>query len=173
LRLAAERLEEGGAELSLFAGRDPDPEIVGIALARLEAALGPHATLRARVVAGNRFEARVAYEPFTAAGVARSPHTALAPPAARESQTGTLAYRMLAPRAIEVRLNAGRPVRVGGRAVLDVAGPWRVDEAWWANALETGGRPIQNDAYDILLDDGSLVRIVNDRDAWYLCGTYD
>jgi hypothetical protein len=62
---------------------------------------------------------------------------------------------------------------VGGRAVLDVAGPWRVDEAWWANALETGGRPIQNDAYDILLDDGSLVRIVNDRDAWYLCGTYD
>jgi nucleotidyltransferase/DNA polymerase involved in DNA repair len=70
LRLGAERLEAGGSELSLFANRDPDPEIVGIALARLEAALGPQAALRARVVAGNRYEARVAYEPFTAARVA-------------------------------------------------------------------------------------------------------
>jgi protein ImuB len=173
LRLAAERLEEGGAELSLFAGRDPDPEIVGIALARLEAALGPHATLRARVVPGNRFESRVAYEPFTAAEVARSTRAALAPAAPRDSQTGTLAYRMLARRAIEVRLNAGRPISVDARAVLEVAGPWRADEAWWTTALETGGHPIQNDAYDVLLDDGALIRIINDHATWYLCGSYD
>jgi len=173
LRLTAERLEEGGAELSLFAGRDPDPEIVGIALARLEAALGPHAARRAHVAAGNRYEARVAYLPFTGEGVSRTTRAALAAGAERDAETGTLAYRVLAPRAVEVRLRGGRPAFVGGRAVLDVAGPWRVDEAWWAEALDTAGRPIQNDAYDVLLDDGALCRIVSERGAWYLSGTYD
>jgi nucleotidyltransferase/DNA polymerase involved in DNA repair len=173
LRLGAERLEEGGTELSLFAGRDPDPEIVGIALARLEAALGPDATLRARVVPGNRYEARVAYEPFTAARVARPPDANVARLPAAVSETGTLAYRVLVPRAIEVRLRSGVPAFVGGRSVLEATGPWRVDEAWWALALDTGGRPIASDAYDVLLDDGALCRIVSEREGWYLCGTYD
>jgi protein ImuB len=171
LRLGAERLEDGGAELSLFANRDPDPEIVGIALARLEAALGPEAALRARVVAGTRYEARVAYEPFDAHGIVRSTRAALADE--RRHESGTLAYRVLTPRAIDVRVRAGRPASVGGRAVLDAAGPWRVDEAWWAEALDTGGRPIANDAYDVFLDDGTLCRIVSERGAWYVCGTYD
>jgi len=195
LRLAAERLEEGGAELSLFAGRDPDPEIVGIALARLEAALGPASALRAAVVAGNRYEARVAYEPFVATAVARSTRAALTgaasartiahthvayasdasddTPDAARFELGTLAYRVLTPRAIEVRVRGGRPASVGSRAVLEVAGPWRVDEAWWAEALDTGGLPIASDAYDVLLDDGALCRIVSERGRWFLCGTYD
>lgn len=172
LRLVAERLEEGGAELSLFAGRDPDPEIVGIALARLEAALGPRSALRATVAAGNRYEARVAYEPFDAASVARSPRVALAP-AQPPDGDGTLAYRVLVPRAVDVRVKGGRPAFVGARAVLEVAGPWRVDEAWWAEALDTGGLPLANDAYDVLLDDGSLCRIVSERGGWFLCGSYD
>jgi hypothetical protein len=74
---------------------------------------------------------------------------------------------------VDVRLKNGRPARVGGRAVLDVAGPWRVDEAWWAEALDTAGKPLQSDAYDVLLDDGALCRIVSERGAWYLSGTYD
>ncbi|HMD03510.1 MAG TPA: DNA polymerase Y family protein, partial [Candidatus Baltobacteraceae bacterium] len=41
LKLSAEQLEEGGTALALFAGNDPDPEAVAIALARLDAALGP------------------------------------------------------------------------------------------------------------------------------------
>ncbi|HMD02499.1 MAG TPA: DNA polymerase Y family protein, partial [Candidatus Baltobacteraceae bacterium] len=41
IKLGAERLEEGGTSLSLFAGSDPDPEALAIALARLDAALGP------------------------------------------------------------------------------------------------------------------------------------
>jgi protein ImuB len=85
LRLAAERLEEGGAELSLFAGRDPDPEIVGIALARLEAALGPHAARRAHVAAGNRYESRVAYAPFTATDITRTTRAALATASERDA----------------------------------------------------------------------------------------
>ncbi len=166
LRLAAERLEEGGAELFLFAGRDPDPEIVGIALARLEAALGPGAALCARVVEGNRYEARVAYAAFSATRSASEdlPATAAA---------ATLAYRVLAPRAVEVRVQRGRPAFVDGRAVRDVAGPWRVDEAWWAEALDTGGLPLASDAYDVLLEDGALCRIVNERGRWFLCGSYD
>jgi nucleotidyltransferase/DNA polymerase involved in DNA repair len=171
LRLAAQRLEEGGAELFLFAGRDPDPEIVGIALARLEAALGPGAALCARIVEGNRYEARAAYAPFSATRAA--PAAAAATAAAALTETGTLAYRVLAPRAIEVRVQRGRPAFVGGRAVLDAAGPWRVDEAWWAEALDTGGFPRASDAYDVLLEDGALCRIVSERGRWYLCGTYD
>jgi hypothetical protein len=173
LRLGAERLEEGGTELSLFAGRDPDPEIVGIALARLEAALGPRAALRAHVRDGNRFETRVAYEPFCADALARKTAAGLDGTDARDSGTGTLAYRVLAPRAIEVRVRHGRPAFVGARAVLDSAGPWRVDEAWWAEALDSANRPIQSDAYDVLLDDGSLWRIVNERGRWFQSGTYD
>ena len=174
LRLAAERLEEGGAELFLFAGRDPDPEIVAIALARLEAALGPGAALCARVVDGNRYEARVAYVPFSATRAAPAPTAVTADAAtAAAAETGTLAYRVLAPRAVEVRVQRGRPASVDGRAVLDVAGPWRADEAWWAEALDTGGRPLGNDAYDVLLEHGALCRIVNERGRWFLCGTYD
>jgi protein ImuB len=154
LRLTANRLEEGGTELSLFAGSDPDPEVVGIALARLEAALGPSAVRRAGVIAGNR-----------------SPHISLAPPSA-PSETGTLAYRILTPRAIDVRVLRGRPaiVTLPGappRNVIDIAGPWRVDEAWWTQA------PIVNDAYDVLLDDGALLRIVDERGIWLLYGSYD
>src|ERR1700688_1103873 len=124
LRLGAERLEEGGTELSLFAGGDPDPEIVAIALARLEAALGPHSALRARIALGNRYETRFVYEPFNAATLPRRSAVACAEPAPLP-ETGTLAYRVLAPREIAVHLARGRPVRVAERAVLDAAGPWR------------------------------------------------
>jgi hypothetical protein len=156
----------------LFAGRDPDPEVVGIALARLEAALGPGAALCARVAEGNRYEARAAYEPFTAARGARKALGDAVPAAANEP-AGTLAYRVLVPHRVEVRVQRGRPAFVDGRAVLEVAGPWRVDEAWWAEALDTGGLPLANDAYDVLLDDGTLCRIVNERGRWYRSGTYD
>ena len=172
LRLGAERLEEGGTELSLFAGGDPDPEIVAIALARLEAALGPHSALRARIVPGNRYETRFVYEPFNAATLPRRSAVACAEPAPLQ-ETGTLAYRILAPREIEVHLARGRPVRVAERAVLDAAGPWRVDEWWWAEALDEGGMPYACDAYDVLLGDGALWRIVAERSRWYLRGIYD
>lgn len=168
LRLRAERLEEGGTELSLFAGRDPDPEIVAIALARLAAALGGEAALRARIVAGNHDRARVAYDPFTAEGVARTTCAALAAPASPVPETGTLAYRIVPPRQVDVRIRNGRPAFVGSQAVLEFAGPWRVDEAWW----NVPGR-ITQDAYDVLLADGALCRIVAERGRWYVSGIYD
>ena len=171
LKLGRERLEEGGTALALFAGSDPDPETVAIALARLEAALGPRHALRARVIAGNRPETRYAYEPFDAATLTRGPEVRAEP--APQDARGTLAYRVLAPREIAVRLERGRPAAVGKRAVLDVAGPWRVDESWWADALDAGGAPYASDAYDVLLEDGALLRIVSESERWYVRGTYD
>jgi protein ImuB len=170
LQLSAERLEEGGTELSLFSGGDPDPEVVAIALARLEAALGPRSALRARIEAGHRYETRFRYEPFTAVTEAHR-----APPVERTSpsETGMLAYRILSPREIDVRIERGRPGRVAEQPVLDVAGPWRVDELWWAEALDAAQTPYAADAYDVLLDDGVVRRIVFERGRWYLCGVYD
>ncbi|MBC5810991.1 MAG: hypothetical protein GIW95_09115, partial [Candidatus Eremiobacteraeota bacterium] len=148
-------------ERSLFAANDPDPEAVGIALARLEAALGPRSALRARLVAGNRYETRFTYEPFAAAERSRpSSDTAAA------AERGTLAYRLLEAREINVTIEGGRPTRAGGRRVLEYAGPWRVNERWWADAYVS-------DAYDVALDDGALWRIVNQCGRWYLSGTYD
>jgi protein ImuB len=171
LRLGAERLEEGGAERSLFAGSDPDPETVAVALARIEAALGPGSALRARVTSGHRRETRYAYEAFDARGlVRRAPHAGAAQTSASE---GTLAYRVLAPREIGVRVERGRPVAVGGRKIVELAGPWRVDESWWAQALDEGALPYASDAYDVLLDDGTLWRIVTEAQRWYVRGAYD
>jgi protein ImuB len=172
LKLGAERLEEGGAEISLFAGSDPDPEIVGIALGRLEAALGPAAAARATIVPGNRYETRVAFETFDAGSIVR--RASAAPDcSANAGPAGTLAYRVLAPRQVEVRVVRGRPASVGERGIREVAGPWRVDEAWWGEALDTAHRPVQSDAYDVLLDDGTLYRIVHERGRWYVGGMYD
>jgi hypothetical protein len=171
LRLAAERLEEGGTELSLFAGTDPDPDVVAIAVARIEAAFGPASALRARVEPGRRYETRFSYEPFDADAIVRRP-LANATLAARDT-TGTLAYRVLTPRALDVRLERGRPAFVGTHAVLDLAGPWRVDEAWWSTTLESGGAPYAGDAYDVLLDDGSLLRIVYEDGTWFARGAFD
>jgi hypothetical protein len=186
LRLGAERLEDGGTALSLFAGSDPDPEAVAIALARLDAALGPRAALRARTVPGFRFEARYAYEPFDASRIARGTAAATAAPdaaaSARTAPIATLAYRIVSPRALDVRLARGAPAEVDARAVLECAGPWRSDEGWWCAALdELGGTAerIVYDAYDVLLDDGALLRIAlrtSDAEAashWYEIGRYD
>jgi protein ImuB len=169
LRLAAERLEDGGVQLTLFAANDPDPDAVGIALARIDAALGERHALRARVVEGPRIERRFALEPFALEMTAAPPVTLSALPA-----TATLQYRIVTPAPIDVALEHGLPRFVGTppQAVLDVAGPWRIDEGWWSPA--TGeGTPLARDEYDVLLEDGALVRIARNADAWSLLGTYD
>ena len=161
LRLSAERLEDGGVSLSLFAQRDPDPQALGVALARIEAALGTRA-LRAKIVEGNRPESQVAYEPFTVA----PPQTVQ--PAVSLATFTALQYRLLELREIDVVTEAHVPRFVGTppQPVVHVCGPWRVDETWW-------DAPLRRDDYDVLLDDGSLYRIAHRDGRWYLCGVYD
>ncbi len=172
LRLVAEGLEDGGVPLTLFAAGDPDPDALGIVLARLDAALGDGGALRSRIVGGPRVERRFAHDPFTLEPLVTKSWTLAAP--APLPQTATLQFRPLAPQAVAVRVIGGTPRFVGTPAhtVLDAAGPWRVEEGWWATATGTG-EALVRDEYDVLLDDGSLVRIAHEANSWHIRGIYD
>jgi protein ImuB len=185
LRLAAEELVSGGVALSLFAASDPDPDAVGVVLARLDAALGEGHALRARVVDGPRIERRFTLEPFTLEPLAtHGPRPDPAPLPA----TATLQLRLAEPRPIDVRVIDGMPRFVGSppQAVLELAGPWRVEEGWWTGATGehapngSGAAPLARDEYDVWLEDGALLRVARDAVAdgaepgsWTLRGVYD
>jgi protein ImuB len=172
LRLVAELLEDGGVPLALFAGSDPDPDALGIVLARLDAALGDGGAQRSRTVNGPRVERRFAFEPFTLEPlVTRTWSSAAVAPL---PQTATLQYRLVSPQPVAVRVIGGMPRFVGtpAQTVLDAAGPWRVEEGWWAGATGSGERLVR-DEYDVLLDDGSLVRIAHEGSTWNIRGVYD
>jgi protein ImuB len=162
LWLQATQLEDGGVPATLFAGSDPDPAVVELAIARLEAALAK-SPQRASVVPANRLESQFTYEPFAGmpaplpAGVSALPATAV-PPQIRLSNV----------REIDVRVLKNAPAFVGSppQAVLDFAGPWRVEETWFEEA-------VARDEYDVLLEDGALYRIFRQGTHWYLRGSYD
>ncbi len=171
LRLAAEELASGGVALSLFAASDPDPDAIGVVLARLDAALGEGKALRARVVDGPRVERRFTLEPFTVEALAtKGPQPEPAPlPAA-----ATLQLRLVEPRPVDVRAIDGAPRFVGSppQPVVEFAGPWRIEENWWTRATGEGA-PLARDEYDVCLDDGALLRIARDGTAWSVRGVYD
>ena len=172
LRLAAELLEDGGVPMALFAASDPDPDALGIVLARLDAALGERGAQRSRGITGPRMERRYAFEPFTLEPLVTRTWTIAT--VAPLPQTATLQYRMIEPQAVAVRVIGGAPRFVGtpAQTVIDAAGPWRVEEGWWADATGSGERLVR-DEYDVLLDDGSLVRIGHERMSWSIRGVYD
>ncbi len=88
--------------------------------------------------------------------------------------TATLQFRTVAPQPIAVRVIGGQPRFVGTpeALVLDCAGPWRIDEGWWAPVTGSSERVVR-DEYDVLLDDGSLVRLAREPDGWCVRGVYD
>ena len=171
LRLAAEELASGAVALSLFAASDPDPDAIGVVLARLDAALGEGKALRARAVDGPRFERRFTFEPFTVEALAtKGPQPE--PPAL--PATATLQLRLIEPRPVDVHVFDGAPRFVGSppQQVVELAGPWRVREGWWARA--TGeGTPLARDEYDVCLDDGALLRLAQEAEGWSVRGVYD
>ena len=162
LWLQATQLEDGGTPTTLFAGSDPDPTVVELAIARLEAALS-NMPSRARMVPAHRMESQFAYERFAGMpaplppGVSAMP-TMDVPPQLRLLQVGE----------IDVRMLKNAPAFVGSppQAVLDYAGPWRVDETWFEKA-------VARDEYDVLLEDGTLYRIFRQGERWYVRGSYD
>jgi protein ImuB len=171
LRLAAEELASGGVALSLFAASDPDPDAIGVVLARLDAALGEGKALRARVADGPRVERRFTFEPFTVEALATKGPQPEPPPLAA---TATLQLRLVEPQRVDVRAFDGVPRFVGSppQQVVELAGPWRVEEGWWARA--TGeGTPLARDEYDVCLDDGSLLRLAREGEGWSVRGVYD
>jgi protein ImuB len=172
LRLAAAALEDGGVSMTLFAAGDPDPDALGVVLARLEVALGEGRALRPRLVAGPRIERRFALDAFTLEPLTTTlPSTSVN---ASLPETTTLQLRLVEPQPVAVRVAGGGPRFVGTPAALVVsfAGPWRVDEGWWAHATGSGITLVR-DEYDVLLDDGSLVRIAREGEGWSIRGIYD
>jgi nucleotidyltransferase/DNA polymerase involved in DNA repair len=160
LRLQAARLEELGTPATLFAQREPDTQAIALALARLEAALGAEGT-SVCTQAAHRFERRFAYEPFAVpAGGAGQSVASLARPVPQ--------LRLLAVREIAVTMRGNAPALVGSppRAVMDCAGPWRIEEGWFDG-------PVTRDEYDVLLEDGELYRIYRQGERWYVRGAYD
>jgi len=162
LRTRALRLEEHGESLALFSGGDPDPQTVAVTLARLEAVLGEPAR-RARGVTAYALEDRFAYDAFAMPGVSALPATFEPLPERMVPQ-----LQLLAVREVAVRVLAGAPAWVGTppRAVLECAGPWRIEENWF-------DRPLVRDEYDVLLEGGTLCRIYRQGECWFMRGIYD
>ena len=173
LRLAADGLEDGGVPLALFAASDPDPDALGIVLARIEAALGEGRAVRAHLAEAARDERRSTMQPFTLEPLVTTTWSAV-PIATALPPTATLQLRTVAPRPVAVRVVGGQPRFVGTpeALVLDCAGPWRIDEGWWAPLTGSCERVVR-DEYDVLLDDGSLLRIAREPHGWHVRGIYD
>jgi protein ImuB len=163
LRLQAMQLEECGAPATLFGQSDADPQVLAVALARLQAVTAC-APQRARVRPSARLESRFAYDDF----MVRQPHhdTAGAPIPRRDNKQRAPQLRLLTVREVDVATRGNQPLAVDARKVLDCAGPWRVDDGWFE-------QPVVRDEYDVLLEDGMLCRIYRQGERWYLRGAYD
>lgn len=173
LRLRAGRLEEGGEATALFTGDDFDPQAVAVAIARLEAALG-ETVQRARTRDAHALEERFLYDSF-APRQARDDNKGSFDSAQDDNRGGTPMgttlvpqLRLLSVSEIDVQLRRGEPAFVGTppQAVMECAGPWRIDVGWFED-------PVARDEYDVLLEDGELYRIYRQGSRWYLRGAYD
>lgn len=164
LRVRATRLEEGGEPASLFCGDDLDPQTVAVTIARLEAVLG-ESVQKARTCDAHVLEERFVYDRFEppthSSGVGER-----AAPVLSEAIVPQL--RLLTVAEIDVRVRRGEPAFVGEppQAVLECAGPWRIEMGWFSC-------PITRDEYDVFLEDGALYRIYRQGTRWYLRGAYD
>jgi protein ImuB len=173
LRLTAEGLESGGVPIALFAASDPDPDALGIVLARIDAALGEGHALRPQLAEATRDERRTTMQPFTLEPLITRTWSAM-PVRAALPATATLQLRTIVPQPIAVRVIGGRPQFVGTpeALVLDCAGPWRIDEGWWSHATGSSEHVVR-DEYDVLLDDGALMRLAREPEGWCIRGVYD
>ena len=167
LRVRGLQLEEGGESQTLFVADDLDPQRIAVAIARLEAVLGERMQ-RARTQPAHALEERFVYERFVPPKREMFAEAAL--PAGGEIVPQ---LRLLAVREIDVRLRGGEPAYVGepAQAVLECAGPWRVEERP-STPLRTP-EAVVRDEYDVLLEDGALYRIYRQGARWYLRGAYD
>lgn len=159
LRMRADRLDEGGVAAALFAQSAPDPHAFAVALTRVAVAAGAPAVC-ARTREAVRLEERWRYEAPELRDDARV--DVLAGGAAQAVPQ----LRLLAVTEIDVTLRGNLPERVARRRVLESAGPWRVDDGWFSEA-------VRRDEYDVLLEDGLLWRIYRQGEHWYLRGAYD
>ena len=166
LRVRAAELEEGGEALGLLSGDDFDPQTVAVTIARIEAALG-ETVRQASTRNAHVLEERFAYERY-----APPKRTLMADDDATPVFDCDIVpqLRLLTVAEISVRVRGGEPAFVGDppQAVLECAGPWRIELERWP-----GADAVARDEYDVLLADGDLYRIYHQGAHWYLRGAYD
>lgn len=171
LKLQALRLEECGTFTTLFSGTQPDPQMLAVAFERLQA-VGDIQAQQAHVRPAHLLESRFTLSQTNMSesnDVIPNSASAMRPPKGegRVEPTHAPQLRMLPVREVAVKLRGNTPASIDARAVVNCAGPWRVDDAWF----ESGH--VVRDEYDVLLDGGMLWRVYRQGEKWYLRGAYD
>ena len=157
---AKPRVEQHG----LFVPQAPEPRRMEITLARLTALVGAGQAGTPELLDTHRAGAyrMVRFTPQGRASVEKG---------CTEAQPALRRFRP--PRAAQVQVRQGRPVRVSTPAlqgmVADCAGPWNTSGDWW---LPTAW---DHDEWDIALSNGGMYRIYCDRmtGRWFVEGSYD
>lgn len=156
---ARPRVEQHG----LFVPPAPEPRRMEVTLARIAALVGEGQAGTPELLDTHRAGAFRMVR-FTPGRTSAQPDCPEAQPALR---------RFRPPRAAQVILQHGRPLRVSTPAlqgrVADCAGPWNSSGDWW---LPTAW---DHDEWDVALSTGSLYRIYCDRRTgrWFIDGSYD
>ncbi|MGE0791347.1 MAG: DNA polymerase Y family protein [Sandaracinaceae bacterium] len=142
-----------GAQLALFAGRGRDPTAAARGLARLRAAYGDDAVVRARLADGWLPENAFRFEPTSK----------LSDPKPTPNTEGVLVRRVLAKPERLASDATGRPRTQPPLRAL--AGPYRLQGGWWV-------KEAARDYFFGERDDGSLLWLFFDRTrrAWFVHG---
>jgi protein ImuB len=157
--LGVEPTDPRVTQRGLFIPRAPEPERLELTLKRIAALVGTENVGAPELLDTHRPDA---FRMRWGLGAGRSERQA-------ESLPHLALRRFRPPPAAKVVEQDGRPARVGARAVLRAAGPWRTAGDWWRDTAW------DRDEWDVALTGGTLCLVSFDRraGAWLLEGVYD
>lgn len=156
--LGVEPTDPRVTQRGLFLPRAPEPERLELTLARIAALVGKENVGAPELLDTHRPDA---FRMRWGLGPGRE---------AAKPGTARLALRRFRPPlAAKVAEKDGRPARVGARAVVRAAGPWRTAGDWWRDTAW------DREEWDVALKDGTLCLVSFDRRAagWFVEGIYD
>ncbi len=176
-------LADGGLQLGLWGDAGAERDRAHRAMTRVQGLLGPAAVLMA-VPSGGRSPAEaVRLVPW---GDERIPERPVEPPWPGRVPAPAPATVYPDPLPADVRDSEGRPVTVSGRLqlsapparlaigpadeqeIVDWAGPWPVDERWWAPA-----EAYRAARFQLVLGDGRAVLAALAKGRWHVEALYD
>jgi protein ImuB len=169
IHLAAEPVKPRRTQHGLFVPSSPEPEKLGVTVARVRQLVGRDGVGRAELLDSHRPDA-FAMRPFAPPAASA---IAVADTTCAETVPRLCLRRFRPSRYLQVLLIDGRPVRlmspsVSGR-VLMAKGPWRTSGEWWREDAWN------RDEWDVVVESGGLYRIyqVLDSGRWFAEGVYD
>jgi protein ImuB len=175
-------IADGGLQLGLWGDAGAERDRAHRAMTRVQGLLGPAAVLMA-VPSGGRSPAEaVRLVPW---GDERTPERPVEPPWPGRLPAPAPATVYPDPLPAEVHDAAGAPVTVSGRLklsappahltvdgadeeIVDWAGPWPVDERWWAPA-----EAYRAARFQLVLADGRAVLVALAKGRWHVEALYD